>query len=296
MAFPIGIRLTKGITMGNERETWRDWFSWMAETGFEVVDVPELTAEMKQDAEAYGLALGTFDVGPLQVSRLLSKDEQKRYEALENIRQSIQAAASLGGKKCFMCLKPEDPAMSRQESFELFKEMFPILLASCERAGVSIVLEGWPGNAPFYPTIGCTPEMLRAMFEAVDSPALKLNYDPSHLVRLGIDHIRFLREFSSRVGHVHAKDCAILPENVYLYGRSQPPAFELSIKYSEGPWRYTIPGEGDVNWAAVAFELELAGYAGAVTIELEDHRYKGSAEAHRRGLVKALQHLKPFFS
>jgi sugar phosphate isomerase/epimerase len=296
MPHSIGVRLTRGIAMGNERETWREWFAWMAQSGFRVVDVPELTDEMKRDTEEAGLAIGTFDVGALQVARLFSKDEQKRYEALEGVRQSIQAAASRGGKLCFMCLKPEDPTTTRQESFELFKEMFPGLLASAEQAGVAVVLEGWPGNAPYYPTIGCTPEMLRAMFEAVPSPALQLNYDPSHLVRLGIDSIRFLREFSGRIGHVHAKDCVILPENVYLYGRHQPPVFGHAIKSSEGPWRYTIPGEGEADWAAIAFELDLSGYGGAVTIELEDHRYKGSVEEHRRGLVKSLQHLSRFFA
>lgn len=296
MPHAIGVRLTRGIAMGNERETWKEWFAWMAQSGFRVVDVPELTADMKRDAEEAGLAIGTFDVGALQVARLFSKDERKRYEALEGVRDSIQAAASRGGKLCFMCLKPEDPTTTRQESFELFKEMFPGLLASAEQAGVAVVLEGWPGNAPYYPTIGCTPEMLRAMFEAVPSPALQLNYDPSHLVRLGIDSIRFLREFAGRIGHVHAKDCAMLPENVYLYGRHQPPVFGQAIKSSEGPWRYTIPGEGEADWAAIAFELDLCGYGGAVTIELEDHRYKGSVEEHRRGLIKSLSHLSRFFA
>ncbi|GAA3400023.1 sugar phosphate isomerase/epimerase [Paenibacillus hodogayensis] len=296
MPHAIGVRLTRGISLGNERETWQDWFAWMAQTGFRVVDVPELTAEMKQDADAAGLSVGTFDVGHLQVARLFSRDEQKRRDALATVRDGIGQAAANGGKLCFMCLKPEDPATTRQESFELFKEVFPGLLAFAEQAGVAIVLEGWPGNAPYYPTIGCTPEMLRAMFEAVPSPALQLNYDPSHLVRLGIDPIRFLREFAGRIGHVHAKDCAILPEQVYMYGRHQPPAFGHGIKSSEGPWRYTIPGEGEADWGRIAFELELSGYEGAVTIELEDHRYKGSVSEHRRGLVKSLDHLSRFFS
>ena len=255
-----------------------------------------MTEEMKQDAEAAGLAVGTFDVGHVQVARMFSRDEAKRAEAAENVRSAIRKAAALGGSLCFMCLKPEDPAMPRHESFELFKEMFPPLLDEAEREGVAVVLEGWPGNAPYYPTIGCTPEMLRKMFEAVPSPALRLNYDPSHLIRLGIDHARFLREFAGRIGHVHAKDCAVIPENVYLYGRHQPPAFGHSIKSGEGPWRYTIPGEGEADWGKIAFELELAGYRGAVTIELEDHRYQGSVEAHRRGLLKALNHLSRYFA
>ncbi|MEF3306812.1 sugar phosphate isomerase/epimerase family protein [Paenibacillus sp. GYB003] len=296
MPHSIGVRLTKGIAMANERGDWREWFGWMAEAGFRVVDVPELNAETKRDAEEAGLAIGTFDVGHVQVARLFSKNEETRYAAREHVRAGIAGAAALGGKLCFMCLKPEDPSTTRHESFELFKEMFPALLADAERAGVAVVLEGWPGNAPYYPTIGCTPEMLRAMFEAVPSPALQLNYDPSHLIRLGIDPIRFLREFADRIKHVHAKDCVVLPENVYLYGRHQPPVFGNGIKSSEGPWRYAIPGEGQADWAAIAFELDLAGYDGAVTVELEDHRYKGSVAEHRRGLQKSLAHLSRFFS
>lgn len=295
MPHPIGIRLTRGIVGGSERSRWQEWFAWMAESGFEVVDVPELTAEQKQDSEQAGLAIGTFDVGALLTARLLSPDADTRRIAAAGVREGIERAAALGGKRCFMCLKPEDPTLTRQQSFDLFMETFPELLTAAERVGVVIVLEGWPGNAPYYPTIGCTPEMLRAMFAAVPSPALKLNYDPSHLVRLGIDPIRFLREFRDRIGHVHGKDCVILPENVYLYGRHQPPAFGPAVQSGEGPWRYTIPGEGQTDWAAVAFELELSGYTGAVTIELEDHRYKGSDDAHRRGLLKALRHLQTYF-
>lgn len=294
MPIPLGIRLTRGIALGSGIETFREWFRWMAHTGFQVVDVPELTAEIREEAERAGLAIGTFDVG--HIGQLFSRDESKRAAAAELAGAAIGKAASNGGTTCFVCLKPEDPAMTRQESFAIFAETFPALLAQAEQAGVKVVMEGWPGSYPYYPTIGCTPEMLRAMFEAVPSPALGINYDPSHLIRLGIDPIRFLREFAGRIGHVHAKDCAILSENVYLYGRHQPPAFGHSIKSSEGPWRYTIPGEGEADWGKIAFELEWAGYRGAVTVELEDHRYQGTVEEHRRGLSKAYRHLARFFS
>ena len=63
---------------------------------------------------------------------------------------------------------------------------------------VTIAIEGWPGPGPAYPALGCTPEMWRAMFEACPSPGLGLNYDPSHLVRIGIDYLRALNEFAPR--------------------------------------------------------------------------------------------------
>lgn len=138
-------------------------------------------------------------------------------------------------------------------------------------------------------------EVLRAMFDAVASSALRINYDPSHLVRLGIDYIRFFREFADRTAHVQANDCILDEESIYLYGRHQAAAFGQPVRNSEGPWRYCIPGEGAVNWSQVAFELDRAGYDGAVCVELEDHRYKGTTEAHRSGLIKTLKHLSQYF-
>jgi sugar phosphate isomerase/epimerase len=281
------------ITDREEGGSFREWCRWMKDAGFQAVDVPDLTPEVKRTAEEAGLSIGSFDVA--QVSALFSRDEGKSAAALESVRGQMARSAELGGKVCFMCLKPEDNAMPRKETFARFKEIFPVLAADAERLGVKIVFEGWPGPAPHYPTLGCTPEVLRAMFEAVPSPALGVNYDPSHLIRLGIDYLRFLREFADRVGHVHAKDCVVLSENVYLYGRHQAAAFGHQVKFSEGPWRYTIPGEGEADWAAIAAELDFAGYEGAVSVELEDHRYHGSVENCRRGLIRTLNHLVPLF-
>jgi sugar phosphate isomerase/epimerase len=212
-------------------------------------------------------------------------------EAAKQVKEQLNETSKLGGKICFMCLVPEDKTMPRSESFEIFTKTFPNILKEAESLDIKIVLEGFPGQPPFFPTLGCTPETLRAMFEAVPSPALCINYDPSHLIRLGIDPIRFLREFRERIGHVHAKDCVWMEENTYLYG-NMPAAFGTNIAHSVGPWRYTIPGEGEADWENIGFELEQIGYDGAVCIELEDHRYKGTVELHRKGLLKSLDVLQ----
>lgn len=287
MTAKVGVRL-----WGNpekDMETLQEWIVWCKSAGFDVVDVPRLTAQVKQAVTAADLSIGTFDVGG--TAALFSRDEAKRQAAAESVIAQLEDAAALGGAKCFMCLVPEDITMQRRESVALFAEVFPAIAAAAERLGIQIVLEGWPGPAPFYPTLGCTPEVLRAMFAAVPSPALGFNYDPSHLVRLGVDYMRFLREFGDRIGHVHGKDCHVSTEDVYLYGRHQAAAIDKPAGFSEGPWRYTIPGEGDVDWTAVAFELHRIGYQGAVCIELEDDQYWGPADNRKRGITKAGEHL-----
>ena len=70
--------------------------------------------------------------------------------------------------------------------------------------------------------------------------------------------------------------------------------FTRPVGFSEGWWRYTIPGEGMVNWAAVAGRLQKAGFDGIIAIELEDFRYNGSYEGERKGLSRARQYLSRY--
>ncbi|MDB5085374.1 MAG: xylose isomerase-like barrel protein, partial [Bacilli bacterium] len=60
-------------------------------------------------------------------------------------------------------------------------------------------------------------------------------------------------------------------------------------------WRYTIPGHGQIEWSKVAVRLEQIGYQGAISIELEDHRYWGTVEKEQQGIVKAAEHLAHYF-
>lgn len=155
-------------------------------------------------------------------------------------------------------------------------------------------IEGWPGPGPQYPTIGCTPEMWRAMFEAIPSKHFGLNYDPSHLVWLGIDYLRALSEFGERVVHCHGKDTKMLDEERYESGILSP-TFGGKYTYSGGFWRYTIPGHGEVQWDRVAEKLEQIGYSGPVCIELEDHYFHGTVEKEQQGIQQAYANLAKYF-
>lgn len=103
-----------------------------------------------------------------------------------------------------------------------------------------------------------------------------------------------LEEFKERIYHCHGKDTALLAEEAYLYGNLVP-ALTEPPEFSGGAWRYTVPGDGVVNWSAVAYGLEQAGYDGIVSIELEDVRYWGGLEQEQQGIVKAFRHLAQHF-
>jgi sugar phosphate isomerase/epimerase len=152
-------------------------------------------------------------------------------------------------------------------NIQLFADRFGPVADLAEKRGVKIAFENWMalrGKLPFRPVnIGGSPDTWDAMFSAVPSKALGLEFDPSHLYWQGIDHIRALREFKDRIYHVHAKDTEMLPERRYRGG--------VNGDY----FRVRIPGYGDIRWTQFISALDEIGYRGDVAIEHEDPIYWG---------------------
>jgi sugar phosphate isomerase/epimerase len=113
-----------------------------------------------------------------------------------------------------------------------------------------------------------------------------VNYDPSHLIRLGVDHVRFLREFATHVKHVHAKDTQLYPDALYEFG-TQPATFAKPHGFGEWTWRYTIPGHGEARWVEIFSVLKEHGYRGAVSIELEDENFNGTDAGEQTALIQS---------
>ncbi|MEK3888267.1 sugar phosphate isomerase/epimerase family protein [Bacillus sp. FSL K6-3431] len=288
MTFKIGMRIPPKLgSQGMEKVA-----TWAKDVGIDVVDVPYYNEDVKRILTANGLEVGTIDgVG---LSSVLSEDESKRVEAVKVLKEQISSISKLGGKLVFVCLVPEDITLSRDKGFGIWKETFPEIVKHAEQEDVYFAMEGWPGPAPNYPTLGCTPEMLRAMFDVIPSKHFGLNYDPSHLVRLGIDYLRFLTEFGEKVNYCHGKDTEILTDELYEVG-TLPATFGAKYDFSEGSWRYTIPGHGEIEWDKIAVRLDGIGYNGPISIELEDHRYWGTLEKEQQGIIKAKENLAKIF-
>ena len=115
---------------------------------------------------------------------------------------------------------------------------------------------------------------------------------PLTFVRLQIDYQRLLHEFGDRVRHVHLKDTEIMPEKLYESGNLGE-AYSSTYVCGEGWWRYTIPGEGEVDWNFVVRRLEDVGYDGVLSVELEDHYFWQTPELQQEGLLRAKDHIEP---
>lgn len=273
------------------KEPLAEFAAWCKEAGFDSMDLGGADKARADAVRAAGMEIGTFDLPGMHA--LLHPEEAERKKGIETGIAALHAIAEAGGTRTFCVFVPNhNSQQSRRESFENWKTAFPTVAGEAEKVGVRIAMEGWPG--PNNAALGVTPEHWRAMFAAVPSEAFGLNYDPSHLVRIGVDYRRALDEFASRVVHAHGKDTALDAEGAYLYGNLGP-TFDRAVGFGGGDWRYCIPGEGFVDWGYVCGRLHRAGFNdGVIAIELEDFRYNGSLEGEKKGLIRARQNLLPY--
>lgn len=219
----------------------------------------------------------------------LAADESEATHAVHHINKVIDAAAALG-IGVVNSFVGRDPAKSVEENWPRFLETWRPIVASAEERGVRIGIENcpmlfgrdeWPGGK----NLATTPAIWRRMFADIPSPSFGLNYDPSHLVWQGIDHVAPLYEFRDRIVHVHAKDARIDREALDEHGVLSYPKLWHTPK---------IPGQGDVRWGAFLGALNDIGYAGAVAIEVEDRPFEVSPERRRESLLISRRFLRQF--
>jgi sugar phosphate isomerase/epimerase len=280
-SFPIGFR--------------RGWGQWQRdlpalirfarENDFPFLDFGPAPVEELKQALASGIAIGSVDL--MRWSDLVSPDAGRRGDAVRANAEYVRQIASLGVKHFLAVMSPEDPTLERRSNFGLAADAYRRLCEAVAPLGVKIVLEGWPGKPPHFASLGCTPADLRAMFDAVGSDVLGVNFDPSHLVRMGINPPAFVGEFAPQIFHAHAKDLAWLDENRYEHGTLQQATFANPRAFGGHHWRYALPGRGACRWQEILAALHEHGYRGLLSVELEDDQYNGSTGGEQRGLIEA---------
>ena len=148
----------------------------------------------------------------------MDPDSAKREAAIEHLKAVICASAKLG-VGMVTTLIGRDQHKTQEEIIELFKEIWPGLIALAEEKGVKGAIENcpmlfgrdqWPGGQ----NLMCTPGMYRKLFEIIPSKIFGLNFDPSHYVWQGLDYLKTVYDFSDRLFHIHFKDFKLYPEKL----------------------------------------------------------------------------------
>jgi sugar phosphate isomerase/epimerase len=256
------------------------------------IDWPRLADEVGQVLEGSGTVISCLDMfgNPLG-------EQEADQETLEGWRECIDNAHRFG---CTVVggFTGRVRGAPIHESIGAFKHVWTDLAARAADKGLRIAFE----NCNMHGTWACgdwniahNPTAWELMFDAVPSETLGLEWEPCHQMVALIDPMPQIREWGSRIYHVHGKDATVRWDVVRRYGvySSMAPDVALPGKMSPAPpfaWHRT-PGFGDSNWADIITELRLAGFTGAIDIEgWHDPVYRGELEM--TGQVHALNYLK----
>lgn len=282
---------------------------WAAANGFEALEVAAWPALGDRPFTATHLDPDGFDAARadavrelfgkhgLTLSSLayydnnLHPDPDERTAVHDHVIKCIDAAA-LAGVPTVGTFVGRDPGKTVAENLREAEAVFPRLVEHAGEKGVKIVIEncvmegwhpdGYPGNLAY------SPELWEWMFDL----GLYLNYDPSHLLWMGIDPVAALEPYVHRVAHAQAKDLEILPGKRNRYGFPGM-AVNRPDPWHVGWWRYRVPGLGDVDWRRVVDTLYIGGYEGVLSVEHEDPVWGGTEDRIETGLRVAHQTLRP---
>ncbi len=121
---------------------------------------------------------------------------------------------------------------------------------------------------------------------AATGPAVSLLYDTGHLAFAGIDVLRVIDKYGSRITHVHAKD---VRRDVLLGVKPEQESFLDAVLRGV----FTVPGDGMIDFGAIASRLADAGYEGWFVVEAEQDPVKAPpleyARLGYRSLTAALR-------
>ncbi|MDQ1671395.1 MAG: hypothetical protein QOE40_3456 [Actinomycetota bacterium] len=255
------------------------------------VDVDQLSAAAADDVRAL------FEKHALTLSSIayydnpLHPDADERRAVHDHLHSCIDAAALLGAPTLGTFVG-RDPGKSVAENLREAERVFPALVDHAGEKGVKLIIEncvmegwhpdGYPGNLAY------SPELWEWMFGL----GLYLNFDPSHLVWMGIDPVEAVKPYVDKIPHAQAKDVQLFPELRNRYGWPGK-AVDRPDPWDVGWWRYRVPGLGQVDWNRLVDALYEGGFDGVLSVEHEDPVWGGTEDKVKTGLEVAYRTLRP---
>ncbi len=283
--------------------------AWASEHGFDALEVSAWPVSDERPFTAAHIAVEQFgqreaeqvralmDKHALRISSLayyennLHHDPDLRRTINDHVRACIDAAALLGCPTVGTFVG-RDLTKSVADNLREGQRVLPRLVDHAGERGVRLMIEncpmeGWHPDA--YPAnLAYSPELWDWLIEL----GLWLNYDPSHLVGLGIDPVTALRPYVAHIAHVQAKDVEVIAgarDRYGFFGKTR----ERDNPWDHTWWRFRVPGLGQVDWNRIVDVLYEGGFDGVVSVEHEDPVWRGSSELVTAGLAIARRTLAP---
>ncbi len=150
-----------------------------------------------------------------------------------------------------------------QKGFDDFAKRFAPIMEAFDRSNVNFALEVHPTEIAFD-----IASAARALEAIKNHPRFGFNFDPSHLGYQGVNYVKFIRTFASKIFHVHMKDAW------WGHGTGDAGVFGGHTSFADPRrfWDFRSLGHGDINFEEIIVALNDIGYQGPLSVEWEDSR------------------------
>jgi sugar phosphate isomerase/epimerase len=253
------------------------------DAGFDAIEIdigghiktPDRVDAVMRAAAARGLAVAAVTLFGNQ----LDPDAEKRA-SLRARSRDFAAALAASGAPILVLFPGRDPTVSEDANYQDFADHAAGLLAHAPR--LAIAIENWPGPANDY--IATTPGGWRRLLDLVPDARFGVEFDPSHLIRIGVDVYPAYDGVRDRVKIIHGKDASIDVARLQEVGY-----------HGAGWWRYRLPGHGVLDWRKFLAHAKASGFDGVVSVEHEDSDFgwpQRDLVLRKQGEEEALRHLR----
>lgn len=211
----------------------------------------------------------------------LDADSGKRGELRARTEEFAEAIGE-AGVPVFVIFPGRNDNADDEANYDDFAEFANGLIARTASSGLVFAIENWPG--PQNNFIGTTPKGWQELFKRIPDRRFGLEFDPSHLIRIGVDPYAAMDAVKDRIAILHAKDTAI------------DAAVQQAVGYhGKGWWQYKLPGQGLLDWQRFLRRARTNGFDGTLSIEHEDAAYGWPGkdlEARKEGERLGLAYLR----
>jgi sugar phosphate isomerase/epimerase len=246
-AFPKGFF----AALMDRRMSVLEWIDLAAGLGVDGVELypgflestdPPYLARVRGAAERHGLALPMLCHSP----DFTQPDAGARRREVERTREMLQVTAALGGGHCRVLSGQNRPRLDEAEATRWVVDSLWALVDAAEAAGVVMCLENHYKDGLWrHPEFAQSSRRYLTILDAVDSPWLKAQYDPSNAVVAGEDPYALLERVLPRVATMHASD----------------------RRLRDGELEHGVIGQGGNDYDRIFATLAAGGFAGWISIE-----------------------------
>jgi len=190
-------------------------------------------------------------------------DPGERARQVARQEAAIDLAVRLGTRFCRTLSGQARPGLTRAEGIARTVDGLRRSLDHAERRDVVLCLENHYKDGTWqYPEFAQPEDVFLEILDAVDSPRLGVQYDPSNAIVGGYDPIRFLERVLPRVVTMHASDRSLVPGATLEDLRERDGATGYSDKLRHGEI-----GKGLIDYDAIFRILAGAGFTGWISVE-----------------------------